>query len=189
MKLIGITGGVGCGKSLITSYLQQKGFDVIDADLIVRDLFLKPEIRERIQKQFQTLDKNELRKIIFQSPEKRKQLEVILHPKVMEKIQSEILKHRRLSAEVFFITIPLLFEKKLETIFDEVISVSCTRENQHKRLKARDGIDISLIQAMIDSQLSTQEKSEKAQHVLTNDGTVAEFENKIDQLIGKIQSN
>lgn len=188
MKLIGITGGVGCGKSVATVYLQERGYSVVDADLIVKALLKQPEIQEQILQRFQTLDKKELRNLIFHSAEKRKLLEGMIHPKVMEKIQEAIMIHRRQSHEILFISIPLLFEKKLETIFDSVISISCSEENQLQRLQSRDSMDGELAKAMIGAQLSTSEKAAKAQYVITNDKSFDDFHDQIENVLSKVLS-
>lgn len=110
----------------------------------------------------------------------------MIHPKVMEKIQEAIMIHRRQSHAILFISIPLLFEKKLETIFDSVISISCNEENQMKRLQARDSMDGDLAKAMIAAQLSTAEKAAKAQYVITNDKSFDDFHDQIENTLQKI---
>ena len=186
MKIIGITGGVGCGKTMATTYIQEKGFPVVDADLIVKELFTNQAVQNQIQAKLQTLDKKKLREEIFSSPEKRKLLENILHPKVIERIQFEIMNHRRSNHEILFVSIPLLFEKKLHSMFDSIVAIVCNSSNQQSRLQNRDSMTEEMTKAMIASQWTSEEKAKNAHHVVHNDGTIDELHEKIDSILQRL---
>ncbi len=186
MKVIGITGGIGCGKSTLTNYLKQKQHSVVDADEIVRKLFSDSHIQQKIISLVGTLDKNKIRKIVFQAPVMRKELENILHPHVISIIEEQINKHRESADGFLFVSIPLLFEKDLSAMFDKTVAVVCEEENQLERLQKRDGIDELMAKHMIHSQLSNAEKAKKADIVIHNDGNVEDFHQSIENLLEKI---
>ena len=188
MKVIGVTGGIGCGKTTFTNYLKTKSFDVVDADEIVTKLFADPIIQEQIISIVGTTDKSQLRKIVFQSDVKRKELENILHPKVIEVIESEINQHRSRTTKFLFVSIPLLFEKDLTALFDETVAIVCDEDMQLKRLRERDGNEDRLSLQMIRSQLSNAEKAKKADTVIHNDSTLEDFHRSIENFLLKIKS-
>jgi dephospho-CoA kinase len=187
MKVIGITGGIGCGKTTFTNYLKKQSFEVVDADEIVRKLFADPEIQKQVTEIIGTTEKSQIRKIIFQSDVKRKDLEGILHPKVIAIIEEEINRHRSRTTPYLFVSIPLLFEKDLTSLFDQTVAIICEEDVQMRRLQQRDGIDDRLAIQMIRSQLSNQEKAKKADIVIHNDGTVDDFHRSIENFLIKIR--
>lgn len=189
MKSIGITGGLACGKSQTTDYLQSLGWVVIDADLIVRDLLEKTEIQDHIRTKLGTSDKNTLRQQIFSSAEKRKILESILHPRVIQRIQELVYEHKKKGLAWVFVSIPLLFEKKLETMFDSVLVVSCNPKNQLQRMRTRQGMTEDLIQAMIQAQMPLDQKILKAGFTIQNDGSIEDLHRKIDQWLVTVQKD
>ncbi|MEZ4846306.1 MAG: dephospho-CoA kinase [Bdellovibrionota bacterium] len=189
MKVIGITGGIGCGKTTFTNYLKTKSFEVIDADEIVSKLFADPSIQEQIVSIVGTTDKSQLRKIVFQSDVKRKDLESILHPHVIEVIEAEINQHRSRTTKFLFVSIPLLFEKDLTALFDETVAIVCEEDMQLKRLRERDGNEDRLSLQMIRSQLSNVEKAKKADTVIHNDGSIEGFHRSIESYLQKIRNS
>jgi len=186
MKVIGVTGGIGCGKTTLTNYLKEREFPVVDADEIVGKLFGDLHIQEKIIAAIGTLDKNKIRKIVFQSTVKRRELENILHPSVISIIEQEVNHHRENQKGLLFVSIPLLFEKDLNAMFDQTVAVVCEEETQLERLQKRDGIDELTAKNMISSQLSNAEKAKKADIVIHNDGTVDDFHQSIENLLEKL---
>jgi dephospho-CoA kinase len=187
MKVIGITGGIGCGKTTFTNYLKKKSYDVVDADEIVGQLFADPEIQKQVLEIIGTTEKDHVRKIIFQSDVKRKDLEGILHPKVISIIEIEINRHRAIPKPFLFVSIPLLFEKDLTAMFDQTVAVVCEEDVQLKRLRERDGNEDRLSMLMIRSQLSNTEKAKKADIVIHNDGTLEDFYRSIEHFIARLK--
>ncbi|MCB0272354.1 MAG: dephospho-CoA kinase [Bdellovibrionales bacterium] len=187
MKVVGLTGGVACGKTAVTSYLRKKKFTVIDADEIVQNLYLKRSVLKQIQNHFQTTDKGELRNIIFSNKNARHILENILHPLVRKEIQSQIKKYKKAHTKSLIVSIPLLFEKNMQDLFDTVVVVICTEKNQLKRLMKRDGINEETAKQMIYAQLPTKEKEALANTVIRNNGSIKQLHEKIDKLIQKIR--
>ncbi len=187
MKVIGVTGGIACGKSTFTHYLKSKGHQVLDADEIVAKLFEDVEVQNKIMSTVGTLDRKKIRKIVFQSPVMRQNLEGILHPGVISVIESEINKHRANPKAPLFVSIPLLFEKDLSSMFDMVVAIVCEDEVQIQRLTQRDHIDELLARHMIHSQLSNKEKAEMADVVINNDGSLEDFHESIENFLTRFQ--
>ena len=187
MKVIGITGGIACGKTTLTDYLKQKGFPVVDADEIVSELLTLPDIQKKILEVIGTIDKKQIRKIVFQSPVMRMNLEDILHPGVIGVIEKEINKHRDTSSSFLFVSIPLLFEKDLSAMFDQTVAVVCEEETQIQRLQSRDQMNADIARLMIHSQLSNAEKAKKADITVHNDGTVEDFHQSIENLLTRLK--
>ncbi len=188
MKIVGITGGIGCGKTTLTNYLKQKDFSVVDADEIVAKLFGDPHIQEKIIALIGTLDKKKIRKIVFQSTVMRRELENILHPIVISVIEEEINRHRMNKKGILFVSIPLLFEKNLIAMFDQTVAVVCEEDAQLERLQKRDVIDELTAKNMLRSQLSNAEKAKKADIIIHNDGSIDDFHQSIENLLEKLSS-
>lgn len=183
MKVIGITGGIACGKSTFTKYLKEKGHNVVDADEIVSTLFNDEDVQQRILDIVGTLDRKKIRKIVFQSTVKRKDLEDILHPGVISVIETEVNKHRANPTAPLFVSIPLLFEKDMSAMFDQTVAIVCEEDTQLARLQQRDGVDELLAKHMIHSQLSNTEKAKKADVVINNDGALEDFHESIENFL------
>lgn len=181
MKTIALTGGVACGKSTATHFLRDQGFMVIDADEITAQLFTKKEVIKEIQDHFQTTDKKELRKLIFERPQAREILESILHPKVKEKIKKNIVSYQKKKLAAVFVSIPLLFEKDLQGDYDEIIAVVCDLDKQLERLMKRDQIPQEEALTMIQSQWPVEQKAKLATFVLENNQKPKDLEKKLQK--------
>jgi dephospho-CoA kinase len=146
MKVCGLTGGVGMGKSTAASFLLKAGYPVIDTDDLARELVQpgQPALRE-IRAVFGdgvfvpdgSLDRIALAKIVFSSTPARHSLESILHPRIRELWLSQIERWRGSDLTVGFVVIPLLFETKAESHFDSILCVGCSAGQQWQRLSRR----------------------------------------------------
>lgn len=174
---IGLTGGIGSGKSTVARLLQDLGASVIDADAIARDCTLAggsamPTVRETFGSGFVTadgaLDRQRMREHVFQYPEVRQQLEAIVHPLV----GAEILRQAAAStAGCIVFDIPLLVESpRWRPQLDRVLVVDCEPTTQHQRVRARNGWDDATIDAVIRNQSPRQLRLAAADAVIYNDG-------------------
>ena len=165
MKIIGITGNAGGGKSAAVSYFQSRGIGTISADKINSELLLQCEflppviekiLRANVTHRDGSLDKSRLREITFSSKQHRQKLEELLHPVIMENIniQLALLPENRYC----IIEIPLLFEAHLESRVDRVILVTASREILLTRLCSRNNIKQDIAESILDSQLQDNEK-------------------------------
>ena len=179
MPAIGITGGVSTGKSTfcecLRELLPEAGF--FDADQSAHELVELPEVKRELAREFgeeifspgNNLNRAALRAIIFSDAAKKRALEQILHPRIRRQWSAEAETHRK-SPEFFFADIPLLYETGGETLCDRVVVVACSPEIQLANLMQRMGIERSAAEAMINSQMSLEEKMKRADHVVWNNG-------------------
>jgi len=155
-----ITGGIACGKSLLSFYLRELGVAVIDADDVAHEFLPDPAERRRIARE------------VFADPAKRKALEAELHPKIFAAIQAF---HDRHQGQPAVAVIPLLFELGRERDYDFVCTVAATPEEQIKRLMSTRGYTREEALARIDAQLPVAEKAAKSDMVIRNSGSKADL--------------
>ena len=179
-RVIGITGGVGMGKSTAAKLLREQGVPVVDSDDLARDVVAvgKPALAE-VSKIFGAefldaqgqLDRGKLAAHIFGNDAERKKLEAIIHPRVRECWLLQMESWRAENVPLGVVVIPLLFEVGAEGEFDSVICVACTGNTQRERLRAR-GWDDAQIAARIAAQMDVSEKIERANQVVWTEGDV-----------------
>src|SRR5438477_6216050 len=180
MPSIGVTGGISTGKSTMMNCLRQllPEATFFDADVMARELSRQDknvlaEIRETFGDAVFTengeLNRDALRAIVFTAPEKRGQLEQILHPPIRRHWSGEAEKHRQ-SNQYFFADIPLLYETGGEKLCDRVVLVACSEEIQMRRLMQRTGLDRNAAEGIISAQMPLSEKVKLADHVIWNNG-------------------
>jgi dephospho-CoA kinase len=174
MLKIGLTGGIGCGKTTVARLFAELGSPVIDADQIAHELVAKgqPALKQ-IDQQFDagilnpdgSLNRSRLREIVFSDPAQKQKLESILHPLVYQSIQAEL---ERLNAPYCIIAIPLLFETNMTHFVDRVLVVDCPVETQIARVRKRDQLSLERIRSIIDSQVSRDVRKAHADDLIDN---------------------
>ena len=180
MPAIGVTGGISTGKSTFMNCLRHLFPEAIffDADVMARELARQDKnVLAEIRKTFGggvftesgELNRGALRGIVFEAPEKRRQLEQILHPPIRRHWSREAEKHRQ-SNQYFFADIPLLYETGGERLCDRVVVVACSKKIQLRRLMQRTGLDRNPAEAIISAQMPLSEKVKLANHVIWNNG-------------------
>ena len=180
-RVIGITGGVGMGKSTAAKLLREQGVPVLDSDDIAREVVAvgEPalmEISEIFGADFLNakgqLDRAKMAAHIFGNDAEREKLEAIIHPRVRERWLAQMETWRADNVPLGVVVIPLLFEVGAEGEFDSVICVACTGNTQRERLRAR-GWDDAQIAARIAAQMDVTEKIERADQVVWTEGDVS----------------
>lgn len=179
--IIGLTGSIASGKSTVSNMLKELGYPIVDADLVARVVVekgnktletIKVAFGEEVLSEDGTLNREKLGTIIFSSPQKRKQLNDIMHPAIRE----EMLRQKNDLLEAGFDTIvmdiPLLFESKLQSYVDKILVVTVTEETQLNRLMARNNYSLEEAKARIQSQLPLSIKEQGADAVIYNNGTI-----------------
>jgi dephospho-CoA kinase len=195
MKLCGLTGGVGMGKSTAAGFLSQLGAHVVDTDEIARAI-VSPgqhalaEIEKQFGSDFLTtsgsLNREALAHVVFNDPAALKRLEAILHPRIRELWRSQVEQWRQENCAVAVVVIPLLFETQAENEFDKIICVACSPESQHARLMSRGWTD-SQIHRRIAAQLPTEQKIARSHFVVWTEGSPEVHRRQICEIFGKIQ--
>ena len=174
MLKIGLTGGIGSGKSTVSKIFQQINIPVIDADEIAHQLVtvgqpaltkIQQEYGSNILNPDGTLNRKQLKELIFSDDLQKQKLEAILHPLIYQVIQKQI---NALNTPYCIICIPLLFETDMTNLVDRILVVDCPVEEQIKRLLKRDNMTIERIQSIIDSQVSRAFRKSMANDLLDN---------------------
>lgn len=193
--ILGLTGGIGSGKSTVSKIFLSMGIKVFDADLIAKDILeneqIKEEIKEKLGKEFinlkrNSVDKELLKKEVFNNSEKLNILNGIVHPKVIEIYVNKYLEFKD-KKEIIIFDVPLLFEVNLDRYCDKVIVVDIDLKVQIERIKNRDNIDVALINKIIAAQMSREERNMKADILIENNGSLEELKQKIEKIIKNIE--
>ena len=191
--IIGITGGIGTGKSTVSDYLRLKGYNVIDADKISREVIKVTKIKEMIIAEFgegilektpnnkSDIYRSNLRKLVFNNKENVTKLNSIMHPAIIEEIRKQIEQQKM--EKLVFVDIPLLFEIKLEYLFDKVALVYANQKIQLERVMKRDNIPKEEALKIINSQMSIEEKKQKSDFIIENEATIEELQNKVEEFL------
>jgi len=188
MFIIGLTGGIGSGKSAAATILKRLGLKIIDLDQITHDL-MKPselgyiEIKKKFGEKYidtkGAIDRKLLREEIFSSLDLKKRIESILHPIIYEECDKQLnkLKHEK----YIVLVIPLLFEtKNYVSLIDESLLIDCDLETQIERVIKRDGVSKALANRIIKNQMNRQEKQLLADKVILNDGNINHLKTQLD---------
>lgn len=172
-KVIGLTGGISSGKSLVTAYLEEKGYPVIDSDKIVRDLQESPQLLKKIGDLFPglvdqgVLQREKLGRLVFSDEKERKKLDDLMHPLVFSVIEKEIQDRQGL----VFVDMPLLLEtldRQKNISYDEIWLVWLPKDKQIQRLMKRDSINQAYARQKIDAQMSLEAKKVHADVLIDN---------------------
>lgn len=188
MLSVGLTGGIGCGKSTVAQAFAALGVPVIDADLIARELVrpgtpaLAAIVRSfgaNILTASGELDRRALRERVFRDPQARARLEALLHPRVRKAIEA---RRREIDAPYCLIVVPLLIEAGMTDLVDRVLVVDCDQDQQLARVSARDGVDPTQVQAIMRTQVDRRTRLAAADDVIDNRGALAELEERVRAL-------
>lgn len=186
--IVGLTGGIACGKTTVANLFAEKGIQLVDADIVARQvvepgsnalLEIVSHFGEAIQLPDKRLDRAKLREIIFHKPEEKKWLDALLHPIIRDELETQLLGIN--SAYGLFV-VPLLFENKLEYLTDRILVIDVDREMQISRTRKRDEVSREQVEKIIESQLSREERLKKADDILVNDGDIYHLSAKINHL-------
>ena len=185
MLIIGLTGGIGSGKSSACNFFTQQGIPVIDADIIAHQL-VKPESPALLEiidifgadfiNSNGQLNRDKLRKEIFSDPHKKQQLEAIIHPRVFEEMQNQL---ANLNAAYCVLCIPLLLETEATDKVNRVLVIDVNEATQIKRVMARDKLSREQIQSIIDTQINRNDRLRLADDVISNNAQPEDFQQQL----------
>jgi len=178
MKLLGLTGGVGMGKSTAAGFFSQLGARVVDTDEIARELVqpgqpalveIRHEFGDEVFLPDGSLNRAALAEKVFADDAARKKLEAILHPRIRERWSAQVEIWQKVNVPLAVVVIPLLFETQAEAAFDKIISVACSPSSQSERLQAR-GWRHDQIRRRIAAQLPVEQKLARSHFVVWTEG-------------------
>lgn len=189
---VGITGGIGSGKSAVTAYLENKGITIVDADLVAR-LVVEPgrPALEAIAQHFGghilqadgTLDRAALRKIVFEAPQERQWLEALTHPAIREEIASQLAEA---DSPYVVLSSPLLLESGQSTFADYVVVVDVPETLQIVRTTARDNNNEALVKQIMAAQLPRDERCARGDEIIDNSGSLETLHAQVDELHSRL---
>ena len=178
-----LTGGIGTGKSTVSSFLKMFGYKVIDADELSKQIFENK--KDTIKKIFGTDDRKELRKIVFNNKEKLKILEDLILPDVKKEVL-ELAKKYEKDNVPYFVDLPLFFEKQNYDEFDKVLLVYAPKELQIQRVMKRDNVSKEDALSIINNQIDIEKKKKLADYIIDNSKDLKHLQREIENFLSKI---
>lgn len=185
MRVVGITGGIGSGKTAVTNIFAELGITIVDADICAR-IVVEPgrpalaEIAERfgssILQADGTLDRAAMRARVFANPDDRKSLEQITHPRIADEIIHQL---KQATSPYVILVSPLLIEGSQHKFCDRILVVDVPEETQLQRTVIRDNNDAAQVKRIIASQASRQQRLARADDVIENTGTLEQLRTKV----------
>ncbi|KAL3110635.1 hypothetical protein niasHT_017513 [Heterodera trifolii] len=200
MFLVGLTGGIGTGKSTVSRMLRERGYSVVDADEIAR-MVVEPgkTAYNRLRTEFGdsffddenggVLRRDKLAELVFTDVEKRKRLNAITHGEVIKEMIKRILWEAVHLRKFIFLDIPLLYETKMDRFVQKTIVVACNDDTQLWRVALRDELATDEAEKRIRAQMPMEEKARKASFVIDNNGSLEETEQQLDAVVELLESS
>ena len=183
-KIVGITGGIGSGKTTFSNHLKKLGFLVHESDAVVSEIYTKPKkeflsfIKEKISQEavnHNKINKTEIANIIFNNKAVKKLLEIRIHKEVQNSRDSFIKKNKKNKKKLIFADIPLLFENKLEKKFDLVICIISSKKNRIKRVLKNKKFTKKTLNKILKAQTTDKERKKRSQIIINNNKTKKDF--------------
>ncbi|HET7752287.1 MAG TPA: dephospho-CoA kinase [Anaeromyxobacteraceae bacterium] len=198
MRIIGLTGGIGSGKTAFSALLRARGAAVINADRLARDVVapgspglaeIVSTFGEEVLDASGGLDRKRMAARVFSDRDARVKLEKIVHPLVRAAMADEVQRLSEAGTPLVLYDVPLLYEAGRERDVDAVVVVWAPHEAQLARLAARDGLSAAEAEARMAAQLPLDEKARRADFVVVNDGTLEDLAAKADALLSDLSRN
>ncbi len=195
MKIIGLTGGIGSGKSTVSEYLASKGIKIVDADKISHEMMengsslleeLAIAFGDEIINTDGSLNRRELARLAFATEEGKNLLNRITHKEISKRVDRQIAELKKSNERIIFFDAPLLFEAGMDSKTGETWLVHVDEATRISRVRDRDGLSEEEILARIKAQMSEEEKLARASHVLDNSGSVEELYAQVDSLLAEL---
>lgn len=192
---VGITGGIGSGKSLVTGYIEKLGYPVIKSDDVAKELMRSDEsIKKKIIKEFgsraygeNSLNTKYLAEIVFTYPEKIQRINSIVHPPTTKKI-SDLADQLFTKHKIVFVESALIYEAKIQNQFDYVILIYSDEQTRIKRVIQREKITHEDIQKRMAFQIPDDQKRERADFVIENNSSITELQNRTNFILNILKS-
>lgn len=194
----GLTGGIACGKTKVAELLRARGYSVVDADQLAREVVApgEPAYDEIVQEfgvevlqggaKGQPLNRAKLAERVFSNPQELEILEKITHPRVGERTRKLRQQLAAKGEKRAFYDVPLLFEKGLEEQFDQIVVVHCDPDQQRVRLQSRDGLSREEIEKRLKAQWPISQKVSRADYVIDNSGAYEDLAKQVDRFLEQI---
>jgi len=194
-KIVGITGGIGSGKTTFSNHLKKLGFLVHESDMVVSEIYTKPKkqflsfIKEKISQDainHNKINKAEIANVIFNNNTIKKLLERRIHKEVQSSREAFIKKYTKKKKKIIFADIPLLFENRLEKNFDLVICIISSRKNRSKRVLKNKKFTKDNLNKIFKAQTTDKVRKKHSQIIINNNKTKKDFIFSIEKVLTKL---
>ncbi len=192
MIVVGLTGGIGCGKSEVSKMLSRAGYTVLDADKLARELSvsnagivgaIKEEFGENMYDGEGQLKRRALAQIVFSDRKKLEKLNGIIHPRVIRSVELALEERQNQGEHVVFVDAALHYEIKWNEAMDLMVVVSAPMPLRLQRVMQRDRVDEEAVRQRMAMQLPLEEKVKKAEYVIENDGDLKQLQETVHRFI------
>uniref|UniRef100_A0AC35TRV6 Dephospho-CoA kinase domain-containing protein n=1 Tax=Rhabditophanes sp. KR3021 TaxID=114890 RepID=A0AC35TRV6_9BILA len=198
MYLVGLTGGISCGKTTVSNHLKLHQIPIVDADAIARKVVVPgTSAYKELRKHFDAslfdeetgeLNREKMGELVFRDVESRKLINKITHPAIRKKMYWEILKAFFAGHQFVVLDVPLLFESGFSRFVQKIVVVTCSSDTQIARLMARDKVTRSDASRKITAQMPVALKCERAHFIIDNNGTVEETIEGVNLLLTRLKA-
>jgi len=194
-KLVGITGGIGSGKTTFSNHLKKLGFVVHESDTVVSEIYNNPKkqflsfIKEKISQDatnHNQINKAEIANVIFSNNKIKKLLERRIHKEVQISREAFIKKYTKKKKKIIFADIPLLFENKLEKNFDLVICIISSKKNRTKRVLKNKKFTKENLNKIFKAQTTDKERKKRSQIIINNNKTKKDFIFGVEKVLTRL---
>ncbi len=191
-KLIGITGGIGSGKTTFSNHLKKLGYLVHESDMIVSEIYSNPKkkflsfVRKKISQdavKYNKINKDEIVNVIFNNEIIKKLLEERIHKEVQSSREAFIKKNTKKKEKIIFADIPLLFENKLEKNFDLVICIISSKKNRVRRVLKNKKFTKENLKKIFKAQTTDKERRRRSQIIINNNKTKKDFIFNVEKVL------
>jgi dephospho-CoA kinase len=191
-KIVGITGGIGSGKTTFSNHLKKLGFLVHESDKVVSEIYTKPKkqflsfIKEKISQDainHNKINKAEIANVIFNNNTIKRLLERRIHKEVQGSREAFIKKYTKKKKKIIFADIPLLFENKLEKNFDLVICIISSKKNRSKRVLKNKKFTKENLNKIFKAQTTDKERKKRSQIIINNNKTKKDFIFSVEKVL------
>lgn len=188
MKIIGLTGGIATGKSLLAEKLKVKGYTVFDADIATKDFYKEEENLKQVKDIIGTSKIEEIREIVFKNKEALRKLENIIHPFIKKQIEKFILRERQAGEKMIFLEVPLLLEGDLWQLCDHLIYIYADENAREERFLQRNKGSIEIFNAIKNRQIKLEDAKKFKPFLIKNTGTKEHLYRKLDMVLETIEN-
>lgn len=197
MLVLGLTGNIGCGKSSLSTIFSNEGINIIDADIIARQIYTDEKLLKKVYDTFGddiknndgSLNRKALGKIVFNDDEKLIELNKLTHPVIRQKVSDEIDGYKKRNKKIAILDAALLVESDYLSFIDKLLVVTCSEDIQIERIKKRDNCSTEDALSRIKSQMNQEDKVKYADYIIDNSGTIDELKEKAFIFLNYIKEN
>ena len=197
MLILGLTGNIGCGKSSLSSIFIEENIDIVDADIIARQIYDDEKLLKKVYDTFGddiknhdgSLNRKALGRIVFNDDEKLIQLNKLTHPVIRQNVSNQIDEYKNQNKKIVILDAALLVESDYLNFVDKLLVVTCNEDIQIERIKNRDNCSTEEALSRIKSQMSQENKAKYADYIIDNSGTIDELKKKAFIFLNYIKEN